>query len=183
VVVLPQPNEEQVEPMPSGVDAELLRRREIRHKILQQRKQTLALECKLSSLLRIAGDKLSKTEQDEVHRLCAELEASQAEGADAAAAAAAAGINRSLLSTHASELGTWKLLHAPSKGSMLTKVLRRDSDNKELQRVTYISQYLRIARSSDGALYIFQRVTGPAPETACADCVAPQEGKNWFWPL
>eukprot|EP00611_Tribonema_gayanum_P032694 TRINITY_DN9881_c0_g1_i4.p2 TRINITY_DN9881_c0_g1~~TRINITY_DN9881_c0_g1_i4.p2 ORF type:complete len:167 (+),score=59.97 TRINITY_DN9881_c0_g1_i4:182-682(+) len=58
-----------------ALDEELLRRRSIRGAVVETRRRCLALEAELTSLLRIAGARPSRTELGAIHRAAAELEA------------------------------------------------------------------------------------------------------------
>jgi hypothetical protein len=141
----------------------VLRRNTIRHAQLLKRKHALELECNLSSLLRIGRENLSTVEQEVVHKLAYALEQ-------------LASNER----TTSSELGTWKLVHAPSKSSLLKRVLKRQTPATEenIQRLTYLSNHLKIGRGSDGSLFIYTRVSSPDP---CKECEKPFG--SWAWPL
>ena len=145
----------------------------MRHQALLKRKHLLTLECNLTSLLRIGRENLSRVEQEAVYRLSYELE-------QLGAAAAAPAPN--------TELGSWRLVHAPTKLSMLKRVLKRSSPQTErdptVQKVTYLSAHLKIARATDGGLFIYQRISGTSPVDPCEACAKPLSiNKPWTWPL
>ncbi|KAG5188012.1 hypothetical protein JKP88DRAFT_347958 [Tribonema minus] len=181
---------------PHAVDEEVLRRRGIRHSIVEKRRRSLELEAELQSLLRIAGGKPSKMELNEVHRLSGELEALQAAEAAAAAAAAEAGVH--IGNAARAGGGAWRLLFAETarsgssaSGVLLRRVLRRSGAAAAAAAaigscavVTYASQNLRIERGTNGELRVFRRLLA-APECACADGAEQccSSGEQWFWPL
>lgn len=174
-------------PTPQAVDQEVLRRRAIRHSIVEERKAALGLECRLINLLHLSGGNLSKKELDTVHELATSLELLRAESVATAAVAAANGVRASLLTAAAGDesAGAWEKLHDGSAPrGVLRSIVKRAADTPEQEPlVTYVSRNIRIARGPMGELFVYQRLHGAPECKECATAAAGGSDVQWFWPL